>query len=257
MADMSMVDRHDPSIQKRFSRYYLIEQITSKSCESVYLAHDLSQDLQKVVLKLFEAAFFSSDQQGKTFLQKGAKIKQLRHSSVVPVLDLGVEQGQPYIVREYIASSSLRYWLDSLSPQQLNLQEALTIIIQVGEVLSFAHQRNILHGNIKPENIFINDNGRVLLSDFGLTNFIDVRKLSQKCDLQTVSYLAPEQFIGTTTEKSDQYALACLAYELITGCVLFSAQTFSSVVSFIPVDGAPGKAIGRKASGDIDQAMLI
>ena len=59
------------------------------------------------------------------------------------------------------------------------------------------------------------------------------------------------------TEKSDQYALACLAYELITGRVLFSAQTFSSVVSFTPVDGAPGKAVGGKVSGDIDQAMLI
>ena len=157
MADMSMVDSHDPSMQERFSRYYLTGQVASKSCESVYLAHDLNHDSQKVVLKLFETTFFSFDQQSKTFLQKGEKIKQLRHSSVVPVLDLGVEQGQPYIVREYIARSSLRYWLDSLSPQRLNLQEALMIIIQVGQVLSFAHQQNILHGNIKPENIFFNE----------------------------------------------------------------------------------------------------
>lgn len=88
---MSMVDRHDLGIQERFSRYYLTGQVASKSCESVYLAHDLNHDSQQVVLKLFETTFFPFDQQSKTFLQKGEKIKQLRHSSVVPVLDLGVE----------------------------------------------------------------------------------------------------------------------------------------------------------------------
>jgi len=257
MVDMSIVNRYDPGVQERFNRYYLTEQIASKSCGSAYLAHDVSNGSQKVVLKVFEAACFTFDQQSKTFFQKGEKIKQLRHSSIVPLLDLGVEQGQPYIVREYITRGSLRHWLDSLSPQRLNLQEALTIIIQVGQALSYAHQRHTFHGNIKPENIFFNDHREALLSDFGLANILDVRKLSQKSDLQTVSYIAPEQFVGATTEKSDQYALACLAYELITGRVLFSAQTFSSIISFISIDGASGKAIERKGSGDIDQAVLV
>ena len=257
MVDMSIVDRADPGIQERFNQYYLIEQIASEFCSSVYLAFNISNSSQKVVLKVFEAAHSIFDQQSKTFFHKGEKIKQLRHSSIVPVLDLGVEQGQPYIVREYVASSSLRYWLDSLPSQRLNLQDALTIIIQVGQALSYAHQHNIVHGNLKPQNIFFNDHGEALLSDFSLASLIDVKRLSQKSDLQTVSYLAPEQFIGATTEKSDQYALACLAYELITGRALFSAQTFSSLFSFISVNRASGKAIERNENGDIDLAVLV
>ncbi len=107
-------------------------------------------------------------------------------------------------------------------------------------MLCYAHEQHILHGYLKPETIFFNDNDEVLLSDFGLASFIDLTKLSHKSDLQILNYLAPEQFVGSTTEKSDQYALACLAYHLITGQMPFSAQNFPS--------------IEKDESGDIDQA---
>ena len=241
---------------EQFNRYYLTKQIDSKSSRSIYLAHHVNNGSQKVTLEIFDAACFTLDQHSENIFQKIEMIKQLRHSSIVPILDLGVEQGRPYVVRQYHTYDSLHHHLDRLSPQRLNVQEALSIILQVGQGLSYAHQHQILHGSIKPETIFFKSNGEVLLSDFGLASFIDMTKLPHKSDPRTISYMAPEQFVGSPTEKSDQYALACLAYELITGYVPFSAQSTFSVTIPISVEEVSGEAIKRGESEDRDQRVL-
>src|SRR5260370_864725 len=214
-------------MQKRFHRYYLTERLASRPLRSVYLAHHMSDASQQVVIKVFDASCLNLDQESESLLQKVEWAKQFKHVHIVPVLDLGIEQGQPYVVSTYLSSGSLRHRLDCLSPQHLDLEEALPIIFQVGRALRYAHQHNIVHGNIKPENIFFNEQGKALLADFCVADFIDVTKLGYKSDPHTTCYMAPEQFSGTISEKSDQYALACLAYELITGHTPFSVQGFS------------------------------
>jgi serine/threonine protein kinase len=216
-------------MQRLFKHYCLNEQIASKTARSVYLAHSIGDVSEKVMLKVFDAQCLPLDQENESVLQQVEWIKQLRHPHILPILDLGVEQGQPYVVSAYMSNDSLRRYLDRVFPKQLDLQEALTIISQVGQALCYAHEHGLLHGNIKPGNIFFNDSGEVLLTDFSLANFIDVTKLDYKSDLHTICYLAPEQFIGSMSEKSDQYALACLAYELITGHVPFTAYSFSLI----------------------------
>src|SRR5437879_2577863 len=112
-------------MQECFHRYSISKQIANKPSGSVYLAHPVNDVSQKVVLEVFDAAYIAPEQQSGNFLQKVEKIKQLRHPSIVPILDLGVEQGQLYVVRKYLTSDSLRSRLDYLSPQRLSLQEAL------------------------------------------------------------------------------------------------------------------------------------
>src|SRR5437588_5450532 len=216
-------------MQERFNQYYLTEQLASKPLRSVYLAHRVNDASQKVVVKLFDAACLNLEEESESLLHKVEWTKQFKHAHIVPVVDLGIEQGQPYVVSKYLGSGSLRHRMNRLSPQRLDLQEALRIIFYVGQALCYAHQHNILHGNIKPENIFFNKQRKVLLADFRLASFINVTKLNYKSDPHTTCYMAPEQFSGTISEKSDQYALACLAYELITGRAPFSAQGFSSM----------------------------
>jgi serine/threonine protein kinase len=216
-------------MQKRFSQYYLTEQLASKPLRSVYLAHCVSDASEKVVVKIFDAVCLNLEQERESLLQKVEWAKQFKHSHIVPVLDFGVEQGKPYVVSKYLSRGSLRYHLDHLSPQRLDLQDALHIVFQVGQALCYAHQHNILHSNIKPENIFFTKQGKVLLADFRLASFVNVTKLNYKSDPHTTCYMAPEQFNGTSSEKSDQYALACLTYELITGRTPFSAQGFFSM----------------------------
>jgi len=214
-------------MQKRFNQYYLTERIGSKPLRSVYLAHHVKDVSHKALLKIFDAICLALGQESERFLHQVEWIKQLRHAHVVPILDLGVEQGQPYVVSPYLSSGSLRRHLDILSPGCLDLQEALKIISQVGQALSYFHAHAHLHQNIKPENIFFNEQGEVLLADFRLSGFIDVAILNDQSDPRTMYYMAPEQFAGSGSEKSDQYALACLAYELIAGQVPFSAQSYA------------------------------
>jgi serine/threonine protein kinase len=216
-------------MQERFNQYYLTEQLASKPLRSVYLAHRVNDASQKVVVKLFDAACLNLEEESESLLHKVEWTKQFKHAHIVPVVDLGIEQGQPYVVSKYLGSGSLRHRMNRLSPQRLDLQEALRIIFYVGQALCYAHEHNILHGNIKPENIFFNKQGKVFLADFRLASFINVTKLNYKSDPHTTCYMAPEQFSGTMSEKSDQYALACLAYELITGRAPFSAQGFFSM----------------------------
>jgi len=216
-------------MQQRFHHYYLTEPLASKRLRSVYLAHHISDTSQKVVVKVFDTTCLNFNPESESLLQKVEWIKQFKHAHIVPVLDVGIEQEQPYVVSTYLSSGSLRHRLDHLPSQSLDLEEALPIIFQVGRALRYAHQHNILHGNIKPENIFFNEQGEALLADFCIADFIDVAKLDYKSDPHTTCYMAPEQFSGTISEKSDQYALACLAYELITGRAPFSAQGFSSM----------------------------
>jgi serine/threonine protein kinase len=216
-------------MQKYFNQYYLTEQLASKPLRSVYLAHRVNDASEKVVVKIFDAACLNLEQECESLLQKVEWAKQFKHSHIVPVLDFGVEQGQPYVVSKYLSRGSLRNHLDHLSPQRLDLQDALHIVFQVGQALRYAHQHNILHSNIKPENIFFTKQGKVLLADFRLASFVNTTKLNYKSDPHTTCYMAPEQFNGIVSEKSDQYALACLVYELITGRTPFSAQGFFSM----------------------------
>jgi serine/threonine protein kinase len=239
-------------MQERFNRYSLSREIASKPSGSAYLAHDINHPSQKVALKVFKI----SEQQGQNLLQKVEEIRQLGHSSIVPTLDLGIEGGYFYVAREYLASNSLRQHLDSLSPKHLDLQEACKIVSRIGQAVSYAHQHKVIHGNLKPENIFLNEDGKVLLTDFGLACFTNATKLGNKSYQQTTN-LAPEQLAGTTTEKSDQYALACLAYELITGCAPFSPQSFYAVVPPISVPRESAKAFERRESENKDLAGLM
>ncbi len=210
-----------------FNKYHLSTQLGRKPLRDVYIAYPADTPEQEVVLKVFDTTCLPSHYNSKDFLETADLIRQLSHQSIVPVLDIGIEEGKPYVVSEYLPYGSLRSHLDSVSPERLDLQDALNICVQLGQALSYAHQLNILHGNIKPANILFDADGNALLTDFGLAGLIDINKLGYKSDPHAISYMAPEQFISNVSEKSDQYALACIAYELITGRVPFTAHGFS------------------------------
>src|SRR2546429_7833018 len=127
---------------------------------------------------------------------------------------MGIEKDQPFAVREYLPIGPLRSRLKSLSPQRLELREALDLVLQVGQALSFAHEHNIVHGNIKPENILFDLHGQTVLTDFNLVSRPSAIIRDQTMEEYAFCYMAPEQFAGTCTALSDQYALGCLAYEL-------------------------------------------
>jgi serine/threonine protein kinase len=148
----------------------------------------------------------------------------------VPILNIGIEKEYPFVVREYLTNGSLRSRLKKIAPDRLELKEALTIVLGVGEALVYLHEHNTVHGNIKPENVLFGANGQIFLADPLLIARNDAFIRDQSTQEYAFCYTAPEQFTDTSNARTDQYALGCLAYELITGRVPFARQSLTSMM---------------------------
>jgi serine/threonine protein kinase len=206
--------------------YQLIAQVGKRSASSVHLAQSLlDPTLEPVVVKVFNTINLEQEQEQERFLQEVSYLKQLRHPHILPVLDGGIERGHPCLVSAYAAHGSLRSRLAALP---LELERAMRIIVHLGEALSYAHAWNILHAHLKPENVLLGADDEVLLADFTLESLVEGNTPDTRPDLRTACYMAPEQFSGQASEASDQYSLACLAYELLTGSPPFAAAAYST-----------------------------
>lgn len=207
--------------------YEFISQLSKRSSSSVHLAQaTFAPESDPVVVKIFTTINMEEEEEQERFLQEVSYLKQLHHPHILEVLEGGVERGHPCLVSVYADRGSLRKKLGSGTP--LPLQSAVQIIAQVGQALSYAHAWNILHTRLKPENVLFGANGEILLADFALESVTEGNTPDTRPDLRTACYMAPEQFRGEASEASDQYALACLAYELLTGAPPFMAAAFST-----------------------------
>ena len=214
---------------KDFPLYYeLTRKLASKTLRSTYLACSTLEPQRQVIVKVFDNDCISPNHEENLWLVN--TLLSFKHPHIIPILDIAIDgRENPYVVSEYRAHGSLRQHLARLSPEHMDWEEAINIVVQIGQALSYSHKQHITHGNIKPENIFYNEADKVQLTDFSLAPFIDTTRLGYKYDLSITRYMAPEQFIGKIDQQSDQYALACLAYELITGHTPFEAQNFSAL----------------------------
>jgi serine/threonine protein kinase len=223
-------------MQKTWNQYHLTRELAKKYSHSTYLASPINpqkghgEPERQVVLTMFSASLFHSKRDCADLLRRAQRIKDCQHPHLQPILDMGIEQGQPFVVQEYLPDGSLRSHLKQIFPDRLPLQNALTIVSQVGQALVYAHERNIIHGNVKPENILFDANGQVVLTGFNLMDRKDAIIRDQAIEEHAFCYMAPEQFAGTYDVRGDQYALGCVAYELITGRVPFATQSLSSMM---------------------------
>ncbi|HEX3642531.1 MAG TPA: protein kinase, partial [Ktedonobacteraceae bacterium] len=217
-------------MQGKFHQYNLRTTLAKKHSHVTYLASPTNDPELQVVLTVFASSPFPIPHERENLLQKARHIKELQHPHLAPILNMGIEEEQPFVVREYLPNDSLRSRMKQISPRRLELADALTIVSQVGKALAYMHEHNIVHGNIKPENILFDANGQILLTDFYLFARTDAIIRDQLAEEYAFCYLAPEQFTGICDARSDQYALGCLTYELITGRVPFAAQSLASMM---------------------------
>ncbi|HWS84046.1 MAG TPA: protein kinase [Ktedonobacteraceae bacterium] len=217
-------------MQGKLYQYHLTRELAKKYSHVTYLASPTDEPEHQVILTIFTSSLFRFPHEREKLLSKAQRIKKLHHPHLVPILDMGIEQDQPFVVQQYLPNGSLRSRLKKLSPHHLELGEALSIVSQVGSALAYAHEHNIVHGNLQPENILLDGSGQAVLTDFNLINKNDAIIRDQTTKEYAFCYLAPEQFAGTCNAKSDQYALGCLAYELMTGHVPFAAQGLASMM---------------------------
>ncbi|TMC15942.1 MAG: serine/threonine protein kinase, partial [Chloroflexi bacterium] len=165
-------------------------------------------------------------QQRDQFLEEALLLERLKHPHILYIFDAGIHEGFPYLVAEYAPGGSLRDHLNKYAPNSLPIEEALTILSQIGQALHYAHQQNVIHRDLKPANILFNTKGEALLADFGIATTLSTSSITHAAIMGTPPYMAPEQFQGSVSKESDQYALGCIAYELFTGKTPFNATDF-------------------------------
>lgn len=200
---------------KRLGNYMLVSELGSGTYGSVYLGkHALLENRPLVAVKVLHASL-RTETERERFLREARLLDALKHPNILPVYDAGEEEGTPFFVVAYAPGGSLRDLLLRQPGSPLSLKDAIRWLDQIGRALQFAHDHHIVHRDLKPENILFTAEDEALLSDFSIATKTLHTHISTH--LGTPPYMAPEQFMGQVSKKSDQYALGCMAYEMLTG----------------------------------------
>ena len=207
-------------------RYEIISRIGSGGMADVYKAKDHKLN-RMVAVKVLKPEF----REDKTFIRKFRTEAQaaagLSHPNIVNVYDVGEDRGVYYIVMELVEGITLKDYIDRKG--KLSVKEATSIAIQVSLGLEAAHNRNIVHRDVKPQNIIISTDGKVKLSDFGIAKATSSNTISSNV-MGSVHYSSPEQVRGGYSDyKSDIYSLGITMYEMVTGHVPFDGDSTVSV----------------------------
>lgn len=209
--------------QKINERYEIIKSIGEGGMANVYLANDNILD-RKVAIKVLRGDLSADEKFIRRFEREAQSVSNLSHKNIVEVYDVGVEDNEHYIVMEYIEGKTLKQLLKKR--ESLTLTEVIDIMTQLTDGMAHAHESYIIHRDIKPQNIMIQDDGLIKITDFGIAMALNATQLTQTNSVMgSVHYLPPEQASGKgATIKSDIYSIGILMYELLTGNVPFKGD---------------------------------
>ncbi|EPE61651.1 serine/threonine-protein kinase PrkC [Exiguobacterium sp. S17] len=204
-------------------RYRIEQQIGSGGMANVYRAHDEILN-RTVAIKVLRSEFSHNEQFIRRFEREAHAATSLNHPNIVAIYDVGDEQDIYYIVMEHVDGMTLKQYLQE---EYISIEEALRIMGQICDAIDHAHAHRIIHRDIKPQNMMIDQNGNVKVTDFGIAVAMSNATLTHTMSvLGSVHYFSPEQARGKfADEKSDIYSLGAVLYELVTGRVPFIGET--------------------------------
>jgi serine/threonine-protein kinase len=194
----------------------------------VYRARDPALN-RLVALKMILAGQFASEREVKRFRTEAEAAARLDHPNIVPIYEVGEQDGRPFYSMKFMEGGTLTKRLAS-SPAPLDHWHAATLLVKIARAVHHAHQRAILHRDLKPGNILLDARGEPHVSDFGLAKSLDNADglTLSGATLGSPNYMSPEQAAGQSerlTTASDTYSLGALLYQLLTGRPPFEAAT--------------------------------
>ena len=216
-----------------YGRYNILKELGKGSMGVVYQAHDPQID-RLVVLKVLRQDRLTSEGFIRRFLKEAKAIGRLSHPNIVTVYDIGRDHETIYIAMEFLEGDPLNKIIEG---KRLGVREIADLGVQVAETLDYAHQRGIIHRDVKPSNILIKASGQIIITDFGIAHIEDPSASLQTQDgeiLGTPSYMSPEQVKGQPVDgRSDLFCLGIILYELSTGIRPFGGENLAAIFNSI------------------------
>ena len=209
-------------------QYRIVEQIGLGGMATVYKAYQPALD-RYVAIKILPAYYAHEPGFAERFVREAKAVAKLTHPHVLPIYDFGQENDLSYIVMQYVDAGTLK----DILGRPISLTTATDIIEQIADALDYAHERGIIHRDVKPSNVLMDRSRWVLLSDFGLAKMVEgsIQLTGSGVGVGTPAYMAPEQGQGLKVDRRvDIYSLGIILYEMVTGRVPFEAETPMAVV---------------------------
>ena len=210
------------------NRYRILRPLGEGGMANVYLAYDQVLE-RKVSVKLLRLDLRDDPKVQRRFEREALAATQLNDPHIVGVYDVGADHGMQYMVMQYVKGTDLKQYLDKNFP--IPLPQVVDIMEQVLSAVETAHEHGIIHRDLKPQNILIDENKNIKITDFGIATATSDKSLTQTNSIMgSVHYLSPEQARGSVaTARSDIYSLGIILFELLTGKVPFEGETAVSI----------------------------
>jgi eukaryotic-like serine/threonine-protein kinase len=236
-------------------RYELLELIGRGGMSSVWKAHDRLLD-RIVAIKVLHEQFTADEEYVERFRREARSVAQVSHPNIVTVIDRGEDEGRQFIVFECVEGENLKQLIERTG--RLPVREALELAVQMGRALAFAHGRGLVHRDVKPQNVLLNEDGQAKMTDFGIARSVDVQGVTiTGTVLGTSEYIAPEQARGQRVDAlTDVYSLGVVLYELLTGSVPFQGENFVAI-ALRHVNEPPPSVLERRPDAPPRVAMAV
>lgn len=237
--------------QRINDRYEIIKSIGEGGMANVYLAQDTILN-RKVAIKVLRGDLATDEKFIRRFQREALAASSLSHPNIVEMYDVGEDNGNYYIVMEYVEGRTLKQLLKKRGT--LTLPEVIDIMLQLTDGIAHAHDSYIIHRDLKPQNIMIADDGAIKITDFGIAMALNSTQLTQTNSVMgSVHYLPPEQASGKgSTTKSDIYSMGILFFELLTGKLPFKGENAVEIALKHMKDPIPSV---RKINPNIPQSI--
>jgi serine/threonine protein kinase len=225
---------------KQIGRYEIKSLIGQGGMSAVYLGYD-PRSLREVAIKVLPPYYVHAERFRDRFEREAVMIALLEHPAIVPVYDMGEEDGQPYIVMRYMSGGSLA---EKLKEGPIPLRECMEMYLRLAPAMDTAHARGVIHRDVKPDNLLFDKYNNVFLSDFGLARLretIGFTNISDGSIIGTPAYMSPEQIQGDREidGRSDIYSMGVVLYHMLCGSVPFSGTTAASVMMMHLINPVP------------------
>src|ERR1700733_13943106 len=236
-------------------RYEVLSRIGSGGMADVYLAEDQLLGRQ-VAVKVLQHRFAEDQEFVERFRREASSAAGLSHPNVVAIFDRGEWDGTYYIAMEYLPGRALKAVVREQGP--LEPVVAIDIVIQILQAARFAHRRGVIHRDLKPHNVILDEEGRAKVTDFGIARAGASDMTLTGSIMGTAQYLSPEQAQGhAVSASSDLYSVGVILYELLTGVVPFEGETAVAIAfKQVSAEPRPPSAVNPAVPAALDAVVL-